>query len=258
MSIHIPQSMNMKGMSRRFMAWTCVSLAVLLLSPMLSATQAKAKEMSKASGGFIDFNLYPYSKIENDSVFTINAFAKLPNRFSYFSLTNFYNQSDREELTDTENFYTEQNLRWALPRNIPFDLTVQWNLRSGKDNDRLRLGARWKMHQTPFFNKLLKAINMTYTINFHFQFDHTDDTIWQMEHVYRINVLPDLLDNRVYIGGFGDHTFGGPDDPALVTENQLGVRLVDNLHAVAEYRRNEYRKGKENGLGIGLEYIVKF
>ena len=45
------------------------------------------------SAGFIDLNVYGYlSDIDADSVITINTAASLPNRFSYFSLTNLINQ----------------------------------------------------------------------------------------------------------------------------------------------------------------------
>ena len=51
----------------------------------------QAQKNSKA--GFLDFNVYPYpTDVENDSVFTLNTFSKLPNRFSYFSLLNLINQ----------------------------------------------------------------------------------------------------------------------------------------------------------------------
>lgn len=240
---------------------TYAVLAVLFLSamPRAAETEGEPKEKSKASGGSMDFNLYPHVEVETDNVFTINAFAKLPNRFSYFSLTNFGNQADRDELSDTVSFYTEQNLRWALPANIPFDLTLQWNPRSGDNNDRLRLGTRWKAPVTPGIKNFFEAIDMTYTLNFHVvQLDHMDDYLWQMEHVYRINILPDILNDRLYIGGFADHSFGGPGDPEVVNENQLGVRLYDWWYAVAEYRYNGYRKGDESSLGLGFEYVIKF
>ena len=71
-------------------------------------------------------------------------------------------------------------------------------------------------------------------------------------------VLPDILNDRLYIGGFADHSFGGPGDPEVVNENQLGVRLYDWWYAVAEYRYNGYRKGDESSLGLGFEYVIKF
>lgn len=254
-------SMDLKGIGRRVSRWTFLSAAVLFLSTISGTGQAeeKLRERSKSSGGFIDFNVYPYSTVDNGNVFTINAFAKLSDGFSYFSLTNFGNSPGRDELADIGSFYTEQNLRRALPGNIPFDLTLQWNLRSGKDNDRLRLGIRWKANETPGIKALTEAAHLAYTINFHLlQFDHTDGYIWQMEHVYRIEILPTMLDHRLFIGGFADHTFGGPNDPEVVTEHQVGIRFYDWWHAAVEYRYNGYRTGAESSLGFGLEYVIQF
>ncbi len=43
----------------------------------------------------------------------------------------------------------------------------------------------------------------------------------------------------------------------IVTEHQLGVRLFDQLHVVAELRYNEFM-ADDVGVGVGLEYIVPF
>ncbi|MFT5207846.1 MAG: hypothetical protein ACI9CF_001606 [Candidatus Omnitrophota bacterium] len=214
---------------------------------------------SKASKGFIDFNWY--YDIEKYSVMTVNIAATLPNNISYFSLNNFFNDFNDSDYTDFEDFYSEQNLTWAPPETRPIAWNIQWNLRSPDNNDRLRLAPQWRIHETPYLDKILGALNMTYKINFHaVQWDDEThgDYVWQMEHVYRVNVFPGWFDNRVYISGFADHTFGGPNNPALVTEHQLGVRVLDNWYAIAEYRRNEYRKGNEDSLGVGIEYKVVF
>lgn len=80
-------------------------MLVAPLSSILAAT-------TNTSTGFIDINAYGYlSDVDADSVFTINTAASLPNRFSYFSLTNLINQPGTGELADTTAFYTEQNIR---------------------------------------------------------------------------------------------------------------------------------------------------
>jgi hypothetical protein len=76
-------------------------------------------------------------------------------------------------------------------------------------------------------------------------------------------LLPALLDNRVYLGGFIDHNIwsgapAGGDTNTVVTEHQLGVRLFGRLYAVAEFRRNEFFPTDKNGVGFGIEYIVPF
>ncbi len=103
-------------------------------------------EKFKSKGSFIDFNFYPYTKVNDDNSFTTNPFLKLPKKLSYFSLTNFSNQENSSELGETFGCYTDQNLRCSLDK-IPFDLTVQWDLRSGNDNDHLHLGTLWSLHK---------------------------------------------------------------------------------------------------------------
>ncbi|WP_373086931.1 hypothetical protein [Zhongshania sp.] len=233
------------------------------LSLFFLATAASAGEVKNSSGGFLDFNFYPYmSDVDSDNVFTLNIAASLPNRFSYFSLTNIGNQPGDNELSDTASYYTEQNLRWRVTDTASIDLTVQANMRSGIDNDRLRLGFRWRLNDITFLASFFKAINLSYSINFHaVQIDDVEADVWQMEHVFAMK-FPYLSD-RLYLAGFIDHTFNEdlpdtvPSDPA-VGEVQLGLRLVENLYAITEYRVNEYRRSDVNNLAVGLEYKMKW
>ncbi|MGB1907437.1 MAG: hypothetical protein ACPHN3_08885 [Spongiibacter sp.] len=211
--------------------------------------------------GFLDFNLYPYlSDASSDSVATLNVGAQLPQRLSLFMFINFYNAPAEGELTETTTFYSEQTLKWQISDGSPFDLTVQSNLRSGEDNDRLRFGARWRFHDTPVIGELFKAIHLSYSINFHaIQIDERDESVWQMEHAFRMG-FP-WLSERLYLGGFIDHTFNEtlpeaiPANP-MVAEAQLGWRLVEDLYLVAEYRLNQYRRSDVNNLALGLEYKI--
>jgi hypothetical protein len=210
-------------------------------------------------GGFVDFNVYPYqTKVNHDSTFTINAFLNLSNRFSYFSLTNFSNQSGSGKLPNIDTFFTEQNLRWQISDTSPFELTLQSNLRSGSKNDRHRLGVRWSLNKSAFIAPLLNSINLKYFINWHaIQFDHQENYIWQLEHAFSMT-FPYISD-RLYLSGFADHTFNEnlpatiPNNP-IVAEAQLGYRLVSNTFAVAEYRVNQYRRSNVNNIAVGLEY----
>jgi len=220
-------------------------------------------EVKNSKGGFIDFNLYPYmSDVETDNSLTINIASGLAKGFSYFSLTNFGSQNNADELEDSVSYYSEQNLRWKLPDNSPLDLTLQLNLRSGEDNDRQRLGFRWRLNHTSAFKDFFNAINLSWSINFHLlQFDREDARVWQMEHVYRLT-FPGIS-KRLYLAGFADHTFnqdlpeGYPSDP-VVGETQVGYRVLENLYVIAEYRLNQYRRSDVNNLALGLEYKIKW
>ncbi|WP_281560058.1 hypothetical protein [Thalassomonas sp. RHCl1] len=210
-------------------------------------------------GGFLDFNLYPHlTDVDTDSVFTLNAAAKLRYRFSYFSLLNFYSQDGSGSLGDADAFYTEQNIRWQISESSPLDLTLQMNLRTGEDNDRHRLGIRWRLSDTSFLQDFFKSIHLKYSINWHaVQFDHEDPYIWQLEHSFMMK-FPYISD-RLYLSGFADHIFNQdlpstiPANP-VVMEAQLGYRLVENFFIVSEYRINQYRRSDVNNLAIGLQY----
>jgi hypothetical protein len=229
------------------------SVAVLLAFGLI--VQCKAVY----AAGFFDLNAYPYmSDVSNDSSVTVNLFANLPNRFSYFSLTNLYNAANENELSQFDGYYTEQNLRWKLSDTSPFDLTLQLNFRTGKDNNRHRLGLRWRFNDTDLFKEFFKRLNLSYSINFHLiQFDHEPGNVWQMEHVVAMK-FPSISE-RLYLAGFIDHTFNQklPDSfpkRPVVAEFQLGYRLIDELYLIGEYRINEYRRSDVNNLALGVEY----
>ena len=230
---------------------------------VMATAGVQAGEVKNSGGGFLDFNFYPYlSDVDNDNVFTLNIAASLPNRFSYFSLLNIGNQAQESEFNDTVSYYTEQNVRWQVTDTAPVDLTAQYNMRSGEDNDRLRLGFRWRLDDATFLKSAFDAIHLSYSINFHMlQIDDADEDIWQMEHVFMLK-FP-FLTNRLYLAGFVDHTFNEelpesiPDNP-MVGEAQLGMRLVENLYLVTEYRLNQYRRSDVNNLSAGFEYKIKW
>jgi hypothetical protein len=230
-------------------------LALILAVPL----SALAGGAEKSVSGFIDFNGYYDTRDFN--VLTLNILADLPARFQYFSLTNYFGSLNTNQNFDLENFLTEQNLRWGLPGGIPLDLTYQWLIQSGAGNDLGRFGFRWRLSSTPWLDRLFKKLRMTYSINFHLlqtDFHPSPGFGWQVEHVYRINLLKD----RLYIYGFADHNMNygggiGGNNHRWVSETQLGVRLIAGLHAVAEFRRNEFLSEK-NGLGLGLEYLIRF
>ncbi|WDD97804.1 hypothetical protein [Thalassomonas actiniarum] len=223
------------------------------------ATAQVSAQSKNTRGGFLDFNLYPHlTDVDTDSVFTLNAAAKLGQRFSYFSLLNLYSQEGSDSLGDADAFYTEQNIRWQIRENSPLDLTLQMNLRTGEDNDRHRLGIRWRLSDTSFLQAFFKSIHLRYAINLHaVQFDHEDPYIWQLEHSFMMK-FP-YISNRLYLAGFADHIFNQdlpstiPANP-VVLEAQLGYRLVENFFIVSEYRLNQYRRSDVNNLAIGLQY----
>lgn len=213
--------------------------------------------------GFVDLNVYPYlSDVDQDNLATLNIAVNFKNRFSYFSLTNLGRKSRANGLGDATTYYTEQNLRWKITKESPLDLTLQLNFRSGTDNDRYRLGIRWRLNDTAFLSDFFSTLNARYAINLHaVQFDHEEAYVWQLEHAFGMT-FPDLSD-RLYLAGFMDHTFNQdladsfPTSP-IVAEVQLGFHLIEGIYAIAEYRINEYRLSEVDNLAIGVEYKVQW
>lgn len=231
-----------------------ITLFVLLISVSVFAEK-------NSTSGMLDFNVYPYlSDVDTDSVFSLNAAASLANGFSYFSLLNFYNQAEEAAVSETVSFYTEQNIRWEVDRYPIFDLTYQANFRSGEDNDKHRLGFRWRLHDTPALKSLFDKLSLNYAINFHLlQLDDDPSNAWQIEHSYFMR-FP-WLSERLYLAGFLDHNINEtlpselPSDP-IVLEAQLGYRIVENLHLALEYRLNEYRRSDVNNIAVGMQYKI--
>lgn len=222
-----------------------------LVSFNISAQKAKKQNTS----GFLDFNTYYDTREFN--VMTINILSNLPNRWQYFSLTNY--QSSNKSL-DFSNFYSEQNLRWKIKEKSPLDFSFQYVMRQGLSNDDLRLGIRWRIHDTPKLSALFKKLKMTYSINpmlIQLRVNAHTKSMTQIEHVYKINLYQDM----VYLGGFADQNFIYANNKIAfkwVSEHQLGIRMIDQLYVVAEYRVNDFLTSDNTGLGIGIEYKILF
>ena len=209
--------------------------------------------------GFLDFNYYGDTR--NFNVLTINAGAKLPYDFEYFQFVNYTSQLGNESaLENWTDFFTEIHLRRPIAKDSEWlkhlDWTVMW-ADGGRPQEVGRLGVRWRLHDTPgafgeFFRETLK---LKYSLNFHVIED--DGSGWQMEHVYRRN----FLDGLVYVGGFADHNVNGTADSSdWVSETQVGVKLLGNFYAVAEYRYFSFANASrfKQGVGIGVEYAIRF
>ncbi len=234
-------------------------LSLLLLITGALNTYSQSNPSKQSASGFMDFNGYHDTRGTTD--FTLNLLANPCKQLQYFSLTNFGSQTNSTDLT---GYYSEQHLRWNPIKKIPLDITQLWTTISGPRNDQLYYGIRWRPNQTRGIDSVLAKINLLFFVNFHLiGFSENSTTMYlpQIEYVYRLVVLPKLLSNRVYISGFADQTFAvsatNKRSATWVTEHQLGIRAIDGLHVVAEYRINEYAKN-QTGWGLGLEYFLDF
>ena len=238
--------------------WLALAIryVALLLLPMVML-------LSPARAGVLDINLYPYlSDVETDSALTVNLASDLPAGWSYFGFINLYKQEGRGSLLENPGYYSEQNLRWRFHPESAFDLSFQHNFRSGSDNDRSRLGIRWRINDSALLGERLRAWHLRYSVTLHAkQWDRRPESVWQLEHSFRLD-FPWLSD-RLYLAGFIDHSFneslpkGFPANP-IVAEAQLGWRIRGGWYAVAEYRLNQYRRSDVNNLALGVEYRQPF
>lgn len=234
----------------------CFQILVFALLPL----PCLAADGSGPPALTIDANLYPYlDRVDNDTDMTFVINARLPARFSYFSYMNF-----RGIVSDPDASFSrsEQNLRWSLSEDLPFDLNFQSILVEGDGNDVMQLGLGWRVSDTGFLKAYFDRMNLLYRLTFHLKrFSSGDDKVWQMEHFFKMS-FPYISD-RLYLSGFVDQTFdqslppGFPQNP-VVTEIQLGMRLFDKFHAVTEYRINDFRNGNETNLAIGVEYKFRW
>lgn len=242
---------------------TRLNRLLLLVACGVVMAQAQAGEVRNSQSGFLDFNLYPYlSDVSGDNSFTLNMGSSLPNRFSYFGFINLGNQADRAELEDLTSYYTEQNLRWQIAEGSAFDATIQYNTKTGENNDKLRLGLRWRLNDSLWLKPAMDAMHLKWSVNWHaLQWDHDDKTAWQIEHAFMLS-FP-YLSERLYLSGFIDHNFNetvAADVPAnpIVAEAQLGYRLFENFYVMTEYRLNQYRRSDVNNVAAGIEYKIKW
>ncbi|MEE9383949.1 MAG: hypothetical protein V3V08_11100 [Nannocystaceae bacterium] len=230
---------------------------------MASSTDALRAAPTKLAG-FIDLN--GYYDTRGGAVFTINLLADLPRRVQYFSLTNFWGPLNGSNPVDVGSVYSEQHLRWRVFKNVPLGLAGQWAIRSEARNDLIRAGLRWYTADTPGLDRVFDAINLSYALNFYpAQLDYIQGGGWrsQLEHAYRLKMLPKHLDRRIYVSGFLDHNLwaqapDGAPVSRVVTEHQLGLRLFAGLHVVAEARYNQYLAEQTFGVALGLQYLAPF
>jgi hypothetical protein len=222
---------------------------LLLLIPSLASAEGRPRLS-------IDTNLYPYqSEIDSDADLTFITNARLPARFSYFSFVNF-----RGLLSDNSFDFSrsEQTLRWAVADELPIDLSLQGVFVGGPGNDFGQLGISWRAHNTPGLAAFFKRINLIYRLTFQLKrFGSTDDKAWQTEQYFKMT-FPGLSE-RLYLSGFIDQTYdltvseAMPKNP-IVAEVQGGIRIWQQIYVVGEYRRNDFRVGRENNFAAGIEF----
>ncbi len=240
--------------------WEYIGLKnnVLVAVLLLSGFNTWAQKDTTPTTGYLDFN--GYNDTRHFAVLTINLMSNIHHRVQYFSLTNY---QGAKNTSDLNSLYSEQNVRWAFRKNSPIDLTLQYVLRSNNGNDDLKFGIRWKLSQSKPLVALFKKMNTFYSINPMFvQFQEHVPTKYMttIEHVYAINLFPKALNKRLYVSGFADQNFVYANNSLIfkwVSEHQVGIRMIDNVYLVAEFRINNYA-AEQVGVGYGVEYKITY
>ena len=223
-------------------------------------TNTPDKNIFKGIHGYFDVN--GYYDTRSFDVFTLNTLIDTPFRFQYFSFINLFGNPSSADKITLNKYYTEQDFRY-ISQKTPVDLEAQY-VTATTFRDLWRFGPRWRVKDTKCFKNFFEKLHLVYEPTFFpIQVDGSKGYRGQIEHFYRIQILPNIFGDRVYLSGFFDHElrFGSDDQNdhnKLVAENQIGIRIIKQLYIVAEHRFNEYRKSKKHGIGIGLEYSLNF
>lgn len=221
------------------------TLLIFLFSYFLNGSLALS-----ATPGFFDFNYYYDTRDFN--VQTINTMVKPTHKVEYFGFVNYFSSRGDNGSFDQSSFFTEQNLRYQIGESI-VDGVMQSALQSGVKNDVLRMGLRFRASSLKIFeNTLSKKVNYSVAVYFA-QFDSVSGYNWQMEHVYRFQLIDDLL----FISGFLDHNILQTGH-RFVGEHQLSMKLLGGLHAHIEYRSNDFLPFDNTGWGLGMGYLLIF
>ena len=210
-------------------------------------------------GGFIDFNYYYDDRQLN--VMTVNLLALLPADIQYFSLTDLTAPADSRDsgIFDLSNFYMEHHFRRPIAKDNewlkPLDWTVQY-VDGSTVKDLIRLGTRVRTQDIEGpIGEFVKKTGLWFNVDFHWY--ESDGEGMEIEPVYGGK----YLDGFFIVEGFADIDFAQKNDAddAIVTEHQVGIRLIDNLYYVTEFKYNGFRgDGDRWSTAFGLKYTISF
>ena len=218
------------------------------------------EEKPLVKGGFIDFNYYYDDR--NLNVLTIHLLASLPADIEYFSLNDMTATADSKgsEVFNLTGYYMEHHFRRPIAKDHqwlgPLDWTVQY-VDGSSAKDLIRLGTRVRTQdiQGPIGQFIKDTLGLWLNVDFHWY--ESDGDGMEIEPVYGGSYFDGLL----LVGGFADIDFGNKHtgDNAVVTEHQVGLKIVDNLYYITEIKFNGFRdKGDQWSTAFGLKYTIPF
>jgi len=179
---------------------------------------------------------------------TINftGFSRLPKGASVWGFIDIEGQKFNDSRgSDFATTFLELDLR--SPSFKHWGLIAELNALSDASNDLSRYG---------FYYNISSAFEVKNAFLFTKIFPLEDDGKgWQASFAWDFKSL-NFLSNRLSMGGFLDLNFDSGTNEAthLVTETQVRYHLIEKLHFLVEYRRNNFFNKDRSGLGVGLKY----
>jgi hypothetical protein len=234
-----------------------------------AAPQPPARWWGRPPIGYLYFS--GYYDTRKSLRLTGQAMALLPYGFDYFGFVDYDNAYDAPKIGEFDRYYGEQNVMWG-PRGWGVDVHAQWAMgggASGEIPDVLRGGIRWRVDALPrvatWFQRQHILARMTYfPLVYRTGGNQVPGFHSQLSGFYRWEIAATKIDRRVYVSGWVDLDIfsKGEKHVELLTEHQLGLRLIATFYAVAEFRHlyldKFARSGQETGVGFGLEYQIPF
>lgn len=215
------------------------------------------------------FDIAAYYDTRDYAGVTLNTFLVLPAGFSFFSFLDVDNSfaydavaegwTDEGRVNATQA-YTELNLFWGDYLNFPLEAQGQWAIGTSPFViDRARIGVR--LHApTQTWGKALADANLRLHLSYfpyvqQLNFESPGGYESQVSLFYRWVPFAAQTDSRVYVTGWADFDVKTKAKNNFYTEHQAGVRIIEGLHVVVEYRHFSFLP-KKDGFGIGLQYQV--
>ena len=179
--------------------------------------------------------------------FTVKGFGLLPKGFSVWgalSLESAKFQPVRSR--DLSTHFGVVNISSASWHGI--GAIVEFETTNGNDNDLGRLGAYYQ----PSYALFRKA-HLWMKLSF-FALE-TDNKGIAVTYAWNLR-MPWMLQGRVSVGGFvtAKTKQGATEETQATSRTELRVRLVGQLHFLAEYRVSEFLPSQEEGTTYGVYY----
>ena len=210
----------------------------------------KAALASRASGGRWAKLEYGYDN-RDFNVMHFMGNSPLPYGFNIWGFVDFEGAPTQAAPTeDMTRFFLEIDVKKELWNN--FGVIAEYNDLQGSGNAVGRFGVFYTP-QLDFLSPTDGWLAGKGKLGFKIFPAETDGHGWQASFNWNKN-FDEWLGGRVSAGGFFDLNLNtGPKGDVVVTEHQVRIRLIEGLHAMTEFRVNEFLQD-DVGVSFGAQY----